>query len=61
MTTKHTNIHSDRVRKAIGPYSLAVQHVSMHFCLDQIALILETMEIVDGGIREQTERVTTYV
>ena len=61
MTPKHTIIHSDRVPKAIGPYSQAVQYGSMLFCSGQIALNPDTMEIVEGGIREQTERVMENV
>ncbi len=42
---------------AIGPYSQAVRVNGLLYTAGQIALHPETMEIVKGGIREQTERV----
>ena len=43
--------------KAIGPYSQAVTYGDLIFTAGQIALDPATMEIVPGGITEQTERV----
>jgi len=43
--------------KAIGPYSQAVVVNGMLYSAGQIALDPATMEIVAGGIAEQTERV----
>ncbi len=42
---------------AIGPYSQAVIHNQIVYCSGQIALNPKTMEIVVGGIEEQTKRV----
>lgn len=43
--------------KAIGPYSQATVANGFLYSAGQIALNPETMEIVHGGIKEQTERV----
>ena len=43
--------------KAIGPYSQATVANGMVYTAGQIAFDPITMEIVTGGIREQTERV----
>lgn len=43
--------------KAIGPYSQAVSASGMLYTAGQIALDPATMEIVPGGIIEQSERV----
>lgn len=43
--------------EAIGPYSQAVIHNDILYCSGQIALIPESMNIVDGGIEEQTKQV----
>ena len=43
--------------KAIGPYSQAVTYGELIYTAGQIALDPATMEIVSGGIAEQTERV----
>jgi len=42
--------------KAIGPYSQAVKCGGFLFCSGQIPLDPATGKLVDGGIREQTER-----
>jgi 2-iminobutanoate/2-iminopropanoate deaminase len=42
---------------AIGPYSQANQFANLVFTSGQIPLIADTMEIVEGGITEQTEQV----
>ena len=50
-------IQTDNAPKAIGPYSQAIQANGFIFASGQIALDPATMQIVEGGIREQTERV----
>jgi len=42
---------------AIGPYSQAVRVGDTTYCAGQIPLDPKSMEIVGGGIKEQTERV----
>ena len=55
-------LHVDDAPKAIGPYSQA-QVVRLHggnkmlFSSGQIALDPATMELVSGGVKEQSERV----
>jgi len=53
------SIRTDRAPEAIGPYSQAVKAGGMVFASGQIPLDPETMQIVDGDIRIQTERVLT--
>jgi 2-iminobutanoate/2-iminopropanoate deaminase len=43
--------------KAVGPYSQGVKCGGFLFCSGQIPLDPETGALVEGGIREQTERV----
>jgi 2-iminobutanoate/2-iminopropanoate deaminase len=50
-------VSTDAAPKAIGPYSQAVTHGELVFTAGQIALDPASMEIVSGGIQEQTERV----
>ena len=50
-------VHTDNAPNAIGPYSQAVKANGLIFASGQIALDPATMQIVEGGIREQTERV----
>lgn len=50
-------VHTDNAPKAIGPYSQAIKASGFVFASGQIALDPATMQIVEGGIREQTERV----
>lgn len=52
-----TSIHSDDAPKAIGPYSQAVVANGFLFTAGQIALDPMTMEVVPGGITEQSEQV----
>jgi 2-iminobutanoate/2-iminopropanoate deaminase len=51
------SIRTDRAPEAIGPYSQAVKINGMIFASGQIPLDPETMQIVVGDIRAQTERV----
>lgn len=50
-------IASEHAPKAIGPYSQATILNGLIYTAGQIAFNPATMEIVGGGIREQTERV----
>jgi 2-iminobutanoate/2-iminopropanoate deaminase len=50
-------ISTPKAPEAIGPYSQAVIHNNILYCSGQIALIPETMKIVDGGIKDQTKQV----
>ena len=52
-------VQTDSAPKAIGPYSQAIKANGFVFASGQIPLDPQTMEIVGGGIREQTERVMT--
>ena len=51
-------IHTDAAPAAIGPYSQAVRHGDLVFCSGQIPLDPNTMEVVAGGIEEQTRQVS---
>jgi 2-iminobutanoate/2-iminopropanoate deaminase len=50
-------IQTNKAPKAIGPYSQAITANGFVFASGQVALDPATMMIVEGGIREQTERV----
>jgi len=50
-------VQTDSAPNAIGPYSQAIKSNGFVFASGQIPLDPATMRIVDGGIREQTERV----
>jgi 2-iminobutanoate/2-iminopropanoate deaminase len=50
-------VQSDAAPKAIGPYSQAVVAAGFVFASGQIPLDPVTMQIVEGGVREQTDRV----
>ncbi len=50
-------INTPDAPQAIGPYSQAVVYNDIVYISGQIALVPETMEIIDGGIKEQTNRV----
>jgi 2-iminobutanoate/2-iminopropanoate deaminase len=49
--------HTDGAPRAIGPYSQATTHGGLVFTAGQVALDPATMEVVAGGIAEQTEQV----
>jgi 2-iminobutanoate/2-iminopropanoate deaminase len=51
------SIQTDRAPEAIGPYSQAIKANGFIFASGQIPLDPETMQIVEGGIEEQTRRV----
>jgi len=50
-------IVTDQAPAAIGPYSQAVQAGGLLFCSGQIPLDPVTGELVNGDIRQETERV----
>lgn len=50
-------IQTDKAPKAIGPYSQAIRTDSLIYTAGQIALDPATMELVSGGIEEQTRQV----
>ena len=50
-------VATEHAPKAIGPYSQAIIANGFVYTAGQIALNPATMEIIGGGIREQTERV----
>lgn len=52
-----TRIHTEQAPEAIGPYSQAIRLGELVFTAGQIALDPATMEIVPGGVEEQTHRV----
>lgn len=50
-------IHTDKAPKAIGPYSQAIHIGELVYTAGQVGLDPATMEIVPGGIEEQTRQV----
>jgi 2-iminobutanoate/2-iminopropanoate deaminase len=52
-----TPVSTDRAPKAIGPYSQAIRANGFIFASGQIALDPDSGKVIEGGIREQTERV----
>lgn len=50
-------VQTDSAPKAIGPYSQAIKANGLVFASGQVPLDPSTMVVVEGGIREQTERV----
>jgi len=53
---KH-RVQTESAPKAIGPYSQAIKANGFVFASGQIPLDPATMQIVEGGVREQTKRV----
>jgi 2-iminobutanoate/2-iminopropanoate deaminase len=51
------SIQTDRAPQAIGPYSQAIKANGFIFASGQIPLNPVTMQIVEGGIEEQTRQV----
>jgi 2-iminobutanoate/2-iminopropanoate deaminase len=49
-------IQTDRAPKAIGPYSQAVRTDAMVYTAGQIGLDPATMDLVSGGVEEQTRQ-----
>ncbi len=54
-------LHTEHAPEAIGPYSQAVVAGNLVFTAGQIALDPATMQVVDGDIRVQTDRVLRNV
>ena len=52
-------IQTDKAPKAIGPYSQAVRMDAFVYTAGQIGLDPATMELVPGGVEEQTRQVLT--
>jgi 2-iminobutanoate/2-iminopropanoate deaminase len=50
-------IQTDNAPKAIGPYSQAIKANGFVYASGQIPLDPKSMQIIEGGIGEQTERV----
>lgn len=50
-------IHTEKAPKAIGPYSQAIHIGSLVYTAGQVALDPAVMELVSGGIEEQTRQV----
>src|SRR2546430_2005868 len=50
-------ISSNEAPQAIGPYSQAVRVGNLLFCSGQVSLDPKSMQIVNGDIRVQTDRV----
>ena len=50
-------VQTEGAPKAIGPYSQAIKANGLVFCSGQVALDPATGQVIEGGIREQTERV----
>ncbi len=50
-------IHTVLAPDAIGPYSQAVKVAQTVYLSGQIPLMANTMELIDGGVKEQAEQV----
>lgn len=50
-------VQTEKAPKAIGPYSQAIRVEKMVYTAGQIALDPATMELVAGGVEEQTRQV----
>lgn len=53
------SISTPAAPKAIGPYSQAIASGALIFTAGQVALDPATMELVPGGVAEQTDRALT--
>lgn len=54
-------VYTSNAPQAVGPYSQAIESNGTLFISGQIAIVPETGNIVDGGIREQTEQVMNNI
>ena len=50
-------IQTDQAPLAIGPYSQAIQANGVVFLSGQIPLVPETMQVIEGDVAAQTDRV----
>jgi 2-iminobutanoate/2-iminopropanoate deaminase len=57
MSSRIELIHAPAAPAAIGPYSHAARIGNLLFCSGQIPLDPATMQLVEGGIEEQTRQV----
>ncbi|HEX6036042.1 MAG TPA: RidA family protein [Anaerolineales bacterium] len=58
-TERKKIVSTEKAPKAIGPYSQAIRTESFVFTAGQVGLDPATMELVEGGIEEQTRQVLT--
>ena len=49
-------IHTEKAPKAIGPYSQAIKNGNMVFVSGQVPFDPQTMEVIEGGAKEQAAR-----
>ncbi len=56
-----TIISTKKAPNAIGPYNQAIEFKNLIFTSGQIPLIPSTMEIVEGGIKEQSKLVLEHL
>ena len=52
-------VSTEKAPKAIGPYSQAIRTENFVFTAGQVGLDPATMELVEGGVEEQTRQVLT--
>ena len=52
-------VSTEKAPKAIGPYSQAIRTEDLIFTAGQVGLNPATMELVEGGLEEQTRQVLT--
>ncbi|KAK1925141.1 Endoribonuclease L-PSP/chorismate mutase-like protein [Papiliotrema laurentii] len=57
MSSPYTVVSTDAAPAAIGPYVQAVKHNGLIYASGSIPLDPKTMEIVSGGVEEQTKQV----
>ena len=50
-------VHTEKAPRAIGPYSQAIKSGNLLFTSGQVAIDPATGKLVEGGIKEQTQRV----
>lgn len=58
---QHERLHTDKAPAAIGPYSQAVRIGDMLFVSGQLPIDMETGQILDGDISEQTRLVFRHL
>lgn len=59
--SKKEIIHTDAAPAAIGPYNQAIKAGATLYVSGQIPLIPETMELITGGVAEETHQVLKNV
>lgn len=58
---EHLTLHTDSAPAAIGPYSQAVRVGDMLFVSGQLPMDLDSGQIIDGDIADQTRLVFTHI